>query len=135
MISASQLETAFPQIDPGVHPFGARVLVQLRTVRSKTHAGIVLVEDTKTFNKSIAQMAKVVELGPIAYCNRDTLQPWPEGRWCEVGSYVRVPKYGGDRFERVIPGTDETAVFCIFNDHEIICSVDPEAFEELDDIR
>ena len=66
MISASQLETAFPQIDPGVHPFGARVLVQLRTVRSKTHAGIVLVEDTKTFNKSIAQMAKVVELGPIA---------------------------------------------------------------------
>jgi co-chaperonin GroES (HSP10) len=135
MISASDLNTAFPEIAPGIHPLGSRVLVQLRTVRSRTHAGIVLVEDTKTFNKSIAQVAKVVELGPIAYRNRSTLDPWPEGNWCEVGAYVRVPKYGGDRVERVIPGTDDTAVFCIFNDHEIICSIDPEAFTEIDEIR
>ena len=135
MISASVLETAFPDVTPGVHPFGGRVLVQLRTVRSKTSHGIVLVEDTKTFNKSIAQLAKVIELGPLAYRSRDTMEPWPEGAWVEPGVYVRVPKYGGDRFEREIPGTDETAVFCIFNDHEIICSVDPEAFSEIDEIR
>ena len=78
MISASVLETAFPDVTPGVHPFGGRVLVQLRTVRSKTSHGIVLVEDTKTFNKSIAQLAKVIELGPLAYRSRDTMEPWPE---------------------------------------------------------
>jgi co-chaperonin GroES (HSP10) len=135
MISATDFETAFPEINPGVHPFGARVLVQLRTVRAKTSHGILLVEDTKTFNKSIAQVAKVIELGPLAYRNRETLVHWAEGAWVEPGAYVRVPKYGGDRFERMIPGTDDTAVFCIFNDHEIICSIDPEAFTELDEIR
>lgn len=135
MISATDIATAFPDISCGVTPLGSRVLVQLRTVRSKTHAGIVLVEDTKAFNKSIAQVAKIVALGPLAYRNRDTLDRWPEGAWVEVGDFVRVPKYGGDRFERAIPGTDDTAIFCIFNDHEIIAKVDTEAFSAIDEIR
>jgi co-chaperonin GroES (HSP10) len=135
MISATDLESAFPEMNPGVHPFGSRVLVQLRTVREKTNNGIILVEDTKTFNKSIAQVAKVLELGPLAYRNRETMQPWPEGAWVQSGSLVRVPKYGGDRMERTIPGTDETAVFCIFNDHEIICALDADAFVELDELK
>ena len=135
MISASDLDTAFPEVNPGVHPFGSRVLVQLRTVREKTSAGIVLVEDTKIFNKSIAQVAKVLELGPLAFRDRRTMERWPEGAWVESGDYVRVPKYGGDRVERLIPGTNDTAVFCIFNDHELICGIDPGAFEALDDIR
>lgn len=135
MISASDLETAFPDINPGIHPFGCRVLVQLRTVRAKTNGGLILVEDTKQFNKSIAQVAKVIELGPVAYRNRDTLEKWAEGDWTKPGQYVRVPKYGGDRMERTIPGTDDTAIFCIFNDHEIICSIDREAFTDLDELR
>jgi len=134
MISASDLESAFPEIKPGVHPFGGRVLVQLRTVRSKVN-GIILVEDTKVFNKSIAQVAKVLELGPLAYKNRNTMEPWPEGNWVRPGMLVRVPKYGGDRVERVIPGTDDTAIFCIFNDHEIICEIDEDAVTELDELR
>jgi co-chaperonin GroES (HSP10) len=113
---------------------GSRVLVQLRTVREKTQGGIVLVEDTKAFNKSNTQLGKVVMLGPIAYCNRETARPWPEGVWARPGDFVRLPKYGGDRFERKIPGTSETAIFCLFSDHEIIAKVDPEAFEEIDEI-
>jgi co-chaperonin GroES (HSP10) len=134
MIPASTLQDAFPEVSPGVYPMGARVLVQLRTVREKTASGIVLVEDTKVFNKSTTQMAKVVWLGPIAYRNRDNGNQWPEGVWCRPGEYVRIPKFGGDRFERKIPGTEDTAVFCIFSDHEIIAKVDPDAYEELDEI-
>lgn len=136
MISASELDTAFPEIAPGVRPLGARVLVQLRTVREKTSAGILIVQDTKDFNKSITQLAKVVALGPIAFCNRETMQPWPEGIWVKKGDLVRVPKYGGDRFERAIPGEDdETAIFCTFQDHEILSIVDQSVFTEIDEIR
>lgn len=134
MISASSLQDAFPEVSPGVYPLGTRVLVQLRTVRSKTASGIVLVDDTKTFNKVTTQLGKVVMIGPIAFRNRETGQLWPEGVWARPGDYIRLPKYGGDRFERKIPGTDDTAIFCLFQDHEIIAKVDPEAFEEIDEI-
>lgn len=134
MISASKLEEAFPQVSPGVAPLGTRVMVQLRTVRSKTASGIVLVDDTKQFNKVTTQLGKVVAIGPIAFRNRETGNLWPEGVWARPGDFIRLPKYGGDRFERKIPGTDDTALFCIFQDHEIIARVDPEAFEEIDEI-
>lgn len=134
MIPASKLSEAFPEVVPGLHPLGTRVLVQLRTVREKTQSGIVLVEDTKSFNKANTQLGRVVIVGPIAFRNRETGQLWPEGVWARPGDYVRLPKYGGDRFERKIHGTDETAVFCLFSDHEIIAKIDPEAFEELDEI-
>jgi len=134
MIPASKLQDAFPEVSPGVYPMGARVLVQLRTVRETTHSGIVLVNDTKDFNKGNTQLAKVIWLGPIAYCNRETARPWAEGVWAKAGEYVRIPKFGGDRFERKIPGTEDTAMFCIFSDHEIIAKVDPDAFEELDEL-
>lgn len=137
MISASELAKAFPDVNPGVKPLGARVLIQLRTVRVKTASGIVLVEDTRTFNKAAGLMGKVIALGPIAFCNRESGLPWREGVWAEPGQFVRIPKYGGERFERVIPGTGEdgeTAAFCIFSDHELIALVEPEAFEELDEI-
>lgn len=134
MISASTLEEAFPSVEPGVKPFGARVLVQFRTVRNKTESGIVLVDDTKQYNRAATQLAKILSLGPIAYCNRDTGLPWREGVWAEVGTFVRVPRYGGDRFDRVNKETGETMLFGIFSDHEIIAGVDPTAFEELDEI-
>lgn len=134
MISAAKLEEAFPDVEPGVKPLGARVLVQLRTVRAKTVSGIVLVDDTRDFNKANTQLGKVIALGPIAFCNRETGKTWNEGVWAEPGEFVRIPKYGGDRFQRKIPGAEETAVFCIFSDHELIARVDPEAFEELDEI-
>lgn len=134
MIPASSLTEAFPAVNPGVQPLGTRVLVQLRTVRSKTASGIVLVDDTKSFNKVTTQLGRVINLGPIAFRNRETGNLWPEGVWARPGDLVRLPKYGGDRFERKIPGTEDTALFCLFSDHEIIAKVDPEAFEELDEI-
>lgn len=134
MIPASVLEEAFPLVIAGVRPLGARILVQLRTVRTKTKSGIVMVEDTRQFNKANTQLAKIVELGPIAFRNRESGDLWREGVWARPGDYVRIPKHGGDRFDRVIPGTDETAIFAIFTDHEIIAKVEPEAFEAIDEI-
>lgn len=134
MISASTLEEAFPQVESGVHPLGTRVLVQLRTVRTKTFGGIILHSNTKEFNKATTQLGKVIQIGPISFRNRETGQLWPEGVWAKPGDYIRLPKWGGDRFERKIPGTEDTALFCIFQDHEIIARVDPGAFEEIDEI-
>lgn len=134
MISAAKLEEAFPDVEPGVKPLGARVLVQLRTVRAKTVSGIVLVDDTRDFNKANTQLGKVIALGPIAFCNRETGKTWNEGVWAEPGQFVRIPKYGGDRFSRRIPDSEDEAVLCIFSDHELIACVNPEAFEELDEL-
>jgi co-chaperonin GroES (HSP10) len=122
--SEAELAWAFPSVDPGAKPLGGRVLVQLRrTKRKATSAGIILVEETKETEKWNNMVAKVVALGPLAFRNRDTMNLWPEGTWCSLGDYIRVPKWGGDRWEVKVPGDDDIedpALFMILNDHEII---------------
>lgn len=119
----AELREAFPAVDPGAVPVGGRLLVQWRQVRKTvTSSGIVLVEETKETEKWNTQVAKVISLGPLAFKKRDSLEPWPEGNWVQVGDYVRVPKWGGDRWEVPI-SEDETALFSIFNDHEVIAKV------------
>jgi len=119
----AELREAFPAVDPGAVPVGGRILVQWRQVRKTvTSSGIVLVEETKETEKWNTQVAKVISLGPLAFKKRDSLEPWPEGNWVQVGDYVRVPKWGGDRWEVPI-SEDETALFSIFNDHEVIAKV------------
>jgi co-chaperonin GroES (HSP10) len=118
---------AFPEVDPGMQPFGGRVVVQLRRIKKKaTKAGIILVEETKENEKWNNMIGKVVAIGPLAFKNRDTMQPWPEGTWAQVGDYVRVPKWGGDRWEIKIPGEDDMedpVLFMTLNDHELISKV------------
>lgn len=120
------LQEAFPAVNPGAVPVGGRILVQWRATPKKvTSSGIVLVEETKETEKWNNQVAKVIAMGPLAFKKRDTLEPWPEGNWIEVGDYVRMPKWGGDRWE--VPYGDselgETALFSVFNDHEVIAKV------------
>ena len=122
--SDADLRDAFPAVDPGAKPLGARILVQLRRTKKKTtSAGIILVEETREAEKWNNMVAKVIELGPLAFKKRDTMEPWPEGSWCEVGDYLRVPKWGGDRWEVAIPGEEEPALFMVLNDHEVIAKV------------
>ena len=128
-------EECFPNIDTGIEVAGDRVLVQLRREKSTSKGGIILVDETRQTLRFNETVAKVVQVGPLAYRNLDEgLTPWPEGPWCKEGDFVRIPKFGGDRFERKIPNTEDTALFCIFSDHEIIAKVDPAAFEELDEL-
>jgi len=120
----AEIDWAFPVVDPGAKPLGGRILVQLRRTKKKaTSAGIILVEETKETEKWNNMVAKVLMIGPLAFKNRDTMQSWPEGSWVEVGDYIRVPKWGGDRWEVKVPGEDDLedpALFMVLNDHEII---------------
>jgi len=120
----ADLADAFPLVNPGAKPLGARILVQLRRTKKKTtSAGIILVEETREAEKWNNMVAKVIEIGPLAFKKRDTMEPWPEGSWCEVGDYLRVPKWGGDRWEVEIPGEEEPALFMVLNDHEVIAKI------------
>jgi co-chaperonin GroES (HSP10) len=123
----AEIAWAFPSVDPGAKPLGGRILVQLRRTKKKTSkAGIILVEETKEAEKWNNMVAKVIEIGPLAFKNRDTMQGWPEGSWCQVGDYIRVPKWGGDRWEVKVEGEDDMedpALFMILNDHEVIAKV------------
>jgi co-chaperonin GroES (HSP10) len=125
--NSADLREAFPAVDPGAKPLGARVLVQLRrTKKTVTSMGIVLVSETKETEKWQNMVAKVIDIGPLAFKKRDTMEPWPEGSWCEVGDYLRVPKWGGDRWEVPVPGEakeEDPALFMVLNDHEIIAKL------------
>lgn len=121
------IDDAFPKVDPGHEPFNDRVLVQLRSVVEKTAGGLQLVHDTQQTEKDNAQVAKVIAIGPLAFRNRETMELWPEGAWFGVGEFVRVPKYGGDRFEVEIPKEDQTtsekAVFALFKDLDFLARI------------
>jgi co-chaperonin GroES (HSP10) len=123
----AEMAWAFPSVDPGAKPLGGRLLVQLRRSKKATTAsGIILVEETKETEKWQNMVAKVVEIGPLAFKHRDTMQSWPEGSWCQVGDYIRVPKWGGDRWEVKVPGEDaneDSALFMVLNDHEVIAKL------------
>ncbi len=121
-IYENALAEAFPAVEAGIQPFGSRVLVQIRTPKSTSAGGIILSTDTKDTEKWNTQVAKVVSIGPVAFKNRTTLEAWPEGDWCQVGDFVRVAKYGGDRYE-VPVNSNESAMFVIFNDLDIIGKV------------
>lgn len=114
----SGIDEAFPAVDPGVEPFGSRVIVQIRTAKSKTAGGIILPEDTQETERWNTQVAKVIAVGSLAFHNRNTMQPWPEGSWCEVGDFVRAPKYGGDRWSVEADGKE--VLFVMFNDLDLL---------------
>jgi co-chaperonin GroES (HSP10) len=120
------LEEAFPLVDPLMAPYGARVLVQLRAVKEKvTAAGIFIPEEVKETEKWNTMIGKVLAIGPLAFKKRESMEPWPEGSWASVGDFVRVPKWGGDRWEIDFEqnGAKGKALFTFFNDHELIGKV------------
>lgn len=116
-------EECFPDIDHGVEVVGDRVLVQLRREKTTSKGGIILVDETKQTLRFNETVAKVVQIGPLAYKNLDDLQPWIEGPWCKVGDLVRTIKYGGDRF--VVNPDDGGApvVFITLQAREIISKI------------
>jgi co-chaperonin GroES (HSP10) len=118
----------FPNVNPGVKPFGSRILVQIRAAKSVSAGGIIFTDNTKDTERDNTQVAKVLAIGPLAYKNRNTMEEWPEGAWCAEGQYVFVPKYGGVRFERKVPkgieSFDEAVQFAIIDDLNVIGAVD-----------
>jgi len=118
----SELE-CFPEIDHGVEVAGDRVLVQLRRPKTASKGGIIFVDETTQTLKFNETVAKVRQVGPLAYKSPDDLTPWPEGPWCKEGDLVRTIKYGGDRF--VVNAGDDGApvVFITLQAREIISRI------------
>ena len=124
------LEEAFPSVDPGVRPFGSRVLCQIRLSKEKTKGGLFLPQDSQETERWNTQVAKVIDIGSLAFKNRNTQEPWPEGAWTKVGDFVRVPKYGGDKWS-VKTDDGQEVIFVILNDLDLVGEItgDPLAFK------
>ncbi len=119
------LSEAFPEIDPGVKPLGARILIQLKSVKKASSGGILLIEETRETERVQSMIGKVISMGPLCFKNRETATEWPEGTWCEVGDYVRVPRWSGDRF--TVPTEDGDEInFSVLNDFELWATVNPD---------
>lgn len=114
------MEEAFPDVDPKRRVLGSRVRVQIRSPKKKTQGGILLVDDVQDTIKWNTQTGRVQGIGPVAFRNRTTLEPWPEGAWVKVGDFVTVPKFGGDRFEVPYGNDGDVALFVTLNDLDLI---------------
>ena len=136
-IDYDSIDEAFPEVDPGLRPFGSWVLVQKRSPMTRTRSGFVLPDETQETEFWNTQVCKVIALGPVAFRNRDTLDPWIECQgedgefkpWCKAGDYVRVPKYGGDVWFEHLPAEwgdryrTEKAFFQNFRDLDLIGAI------------
>lgn len=117
------LKVSFPDVDPGVVPFGYLVLMQLRSPRKLSKGGLIIPDVFRDAERYRIQTGLVRAMGPSAFKNRTTLVPWVEGAWCQPGDFIRVPMYGGDRWIVPVPGakeSDEHAVFMILKDTDLI---------------
>lgn len=115
------LEELFPSIDPGLKPFGSRVLVQLRRVINMSRGGIALPQSAKDSEEWNMQVGKLIAAGELAFRNRKTFEPWPEGVWAQIGEMVRFPRWGGDRI--TVPmddGIGGPVTVLILNDHDLL---------------
>jgi hypothetical protein len=99
------LEQAFPQVDPGETPAGSLLLLQIKHPALKTKGGIELTGNDLQTEYDNTKVAKVLAMGPVAFCSRDTGKLWPEGRWVEVGQYVRISQHNVRTWTVPIPGT------------------------------
>lgn len=99
-----RMSEAYPEVEPGIKPFGNLCLVQIRRPKKFNDFGLELVTDTRAQEYYDTQIAKVIALGDLCFRTvrnidgEEKIFPWPEGDWFKVGDFVRVPRYGGDRF-------------------------------------
>lgn len=133
MTKEEYINNHFPNVEPGAKPTGAKIMVQLRSIKEKTHGGIILASETKDFNNGNTQLGRVVKIGQIAFRNRETGELWQEGAWAEVGDLVVMPRWGGFRFEVPVPDSDDKAIFCIYDDVNVQLVVESN-FESFDTI-
>ncbi len=122
------LEDAFPEVDPGLKPTGSRLIIQIRTPHTHSKGGLIIPDNARDDDKHATQIGKVRAMGSLAFHKRDTLEPWPEGSWCKVGDFVRIPKHGGDRWTRDVPGQKgKEALFVVIEDFSLtgVLTCDP----------
>lgn len=113
------MEEAFPDVPIPMMPFGERVLIQMRNPPQQKNS-IILTDYSKDREKDIAQIGKVIAIGPAAFRQRDTGVLWHEQEWFKVGDIVCVPRYGGDRWMEKQADGKTTIQFAIFRELDVI---------------
>lgn len=118
------MRAAFPDVDPpyGV-PFGYLALLQLRMPLTKSKGGIIIIDEGQDFERYRVQAALVRAIGPAAFTDRQTGQPWSEGAWFAPGDFVRAPMYGGDRFDVDLGIGDQRVTFVFIREHDAVAPV------------
>lgn len=111
-----KLEDFFPEIEHGLKVCGGGVLIQGKFIPKKTSSGIILTDSTAEVANYDVTIGKVVAFGDLAYKDKQTLEPWKEGNWCEVGDIVSIPRTGS-RYTREIDG--QQYHFVLVQDTEI----------------
>lgn len=112
------IDEAFPDVDPNYEPLGKLVLLQIRLAHGKIkNSDLVLPPEVIEAMQQNTQVAKVISLGHLAYRDNRTGQPWPEGAWVKPGDFIRVPRYGGDRWE--VKWKDGVIPFLTLKDYEV----------------
>lgn len=128
----SDMDWYFPKnVDHGHgKPFGSRVLLQLKKPEVVSKGGIHLANETIETDLWNTEVALVIDVGALAFKNRETMQYWPEGAWAKPGDYVRAPKYGGSRWIVEAESASKTGVvqynkvmFLIVNDLDLLGEV------------
>lgn len=119
-VSHLKLDEMFPKIDHGLKPFGHRVLVQVRRVVTVTAGGIYLPKETRETEAYNGTIAKLIDVGPLAFKTRSTRESWPEGIWAEVGEYVHISRYGGDRWTVDMNDGLEPVVLALMGDADLL---------------
>ncbi len=121
-----EMKVAFPDVPPSYYPAGKLILCQVRQAKrvKKLASGhsLILADETVDNEKFRVQTAIVRAMGPAAFRNRNTLEPWPEGDWCNVGDFIRVPLYGGDRVAvpyKTPEGIEDEVLFVAINDTDV----------------
>lgn len=117
------LPILFPEVECPIIPLGNRILVQVASPIDQTTGGVILPSEVQEFQKWSQKLAKVLKLANLAYRDRNTFEPWPEGPWCQEGDWIRIPQYGGDRVEITVPADKakypgHLALFCTIPDRD-----------------
>lgn len=120
-----ELAQAFPDVSPGHAPLGSRVIVQLRSPKTRSKGGIIMVNDTQETEKWNTQIGKVRAVGPGAFRYRSGPkegQIFSEGAGCGVGDYIRIPKFNQDKWE--VEHGENLVLFMLINDLDILAKVE-----------
>lgn len=96
----AELLAAFPDVDSGFEPLGSRIIVQIRSPKEMSSL-IILTDEAKEIELWNTQVAKVRAMGPSAFKYRSGAregQTFLEGSGCELGDFVRIPKWNQDKW-------------------------------------
>ena len=95
-------------------PTGWRLLMLPYRGKGKTESGIYLPDKIVEDNAVSTQVGYVLKVGELAYMDKEK---FPEGPWCEKGSWVMFARYAGSRFR--IEGGEVR----ILNDDEVLAKI------------